>query len=342
MLITYFVITIALVITSNLLMLNQLTHEISHYLIAYALWLLPLFTLLNLTQAFLQGPRFSLAPIKIYQLAIYLIAGLLGLYLLDEDRYLNSTTASILISLITAITLFIQFWQLRHHSKQTFIKGPIEKKAPSTLIAILSFTTLSQFGIVMVCLILSERAAGLYAAAASITLLVDIPRATSTAYSAKLVTNLYQEGNHQELQKLIDKIARINFWPTLILLGLVFIFGDPLLKLFGNPFTTAYPALCLLAVVQAWYGFNHISIQLMNLTIKPTTSLLTYGIFFITFIILAYPLLKLEGLIGAPIALLLTQFGLRLWASSIIKKKPEIKYLSLPSSKLIKNIETLT
>jgi O-antigen/teichoic acid export membrane protein len=336
------IVSFILMATLNFGMLCYVSDISTSKLVEYGLWLLPLFLLLNLNRDFMQSHRFNLQPAKYTQLIIYFMVFFLGLCLLDESKVLTGSLGAAAVAIAMTIALYIQFWTFKkntsQHTLQTISnksKRIVKAFSVSYFLANMGPTILLQSSVIMVYLLLGSQAAGLFAAAASIALLIDIPRTTITAVAARFVIGLHAEQDPKALQLTVDRVARLNFYTTLIFFAGVIVFGRQLLELFGSVNVESYLLLCLLAFIQTWCSIHHISSQLLNLTGKQLIPTLTFFTGFVSYTLLACVLLPFAGLLAIPIALGTTQLYLRLWIAYLVMKKLSLRvygffHFSLP------------
>ena len=107
-----------------------------------------------------------------------------------------------------------------------------------------------QADIVMVGAILGDRAAGLYGAAAKTASLVGLILIAVNAFGAPMLSALFAQHRHQDLQQLASATAAWAFWPSCLLSIILATCAPLVLATFGPAFASAEWQLRVLLVGQ--------------------------------------------------------------------------------------------
>jgi len=105
---------------------------------------------------------------------------------------------------------------------------------------------LANIDVLMVGSLTGTQDAGIYAVAARIAVFVIFALTAVNAIAAPVITELYEKGDHQGLQFMLTKYARINAVFAVVVTGGFYLLGDYILRWFGTPFSAAYAALMVL------------------------------------------------------------------------------------------------
>ncbi len=96
---------------------------------------------------------------------------------------------------------------------------------------------------------------GIYTTAAQLVGLVSILLATANTALSPRFARLYQEGKHGTLQELFTKSTRIIFVIAVLVSIALYIFGAPVLSIFGRDFTAGNSALRIMLAGQILNAF---------------------------------------------------------------------------------------
>jgi len=105
---------------------------------------------------------------------------------------------------------------------------------------------LANVDILMVGSLAGTQQAGIYAVAARIAVFTIFALTAVNAIAAPVITELYETGNHQGLQRMLTKYARINMAFAMIATAAFYGVGEFALQWFGSAFSIAFPALIIL------------------------------------------------------------------------------------------------
>lgn len=118
------------------------------------------------------------------------------------------------------------------------------------LIANAALLVSSNADIVMIGWLSSAREVGLYSIASRLALLTNFLLQITTSAVAPKIAVLFRDNRVEELEAMIQKITIILVVTGVIPMVLFIVWGKPILSLWGNEFSSAYPALVILAVGQ--------------------------------------------------------------------------------------------
>jgi O-antigen/teichoic acid export membrane protein len=110
------------------------------------------------------------------------------------------------------------------------------------------FNLLTNVDIMLVGHFLAPDKVAVYYAAAKTLVLLHFVYYAVKAGSAQRFSQYYASGDRKQLAAFLRDTIHWTFWPTLALAVFLFVFGMPLLLLFGPTFGSGYPLLYILAV----------------------------------------------------------------------------------------------
>jgi O-antigen/teichoic acid export membrane protein len=126
------------------------------------------------------------------------------------------------------------------------------------LISNLVVVVMTQAGLWIVGIVATSTDVALYGAAFRIVVLLQLPLLIVNAVIPQHIAEMYVKGKREELERLLRMAAAGVFIPTIVLYGIVIIWGKWVLMLFGAYYTDGYLVLVLLGsgvAVNAWAGF---------------------------------------------------------------------------------------
>ncbi len=94
----------------------------------------------------------------------------------------------------------------------------------------------------------NEAQVGIYAVALRVAAISTIPMFGINSIAAPKFTELYNTGKHQELKRLVNQAARLNFWGSFPIIIICLLFPGIILSLFGAQFTGGIMVLLILCV----------------------------------------------------------------------------------------------
>lgn len=89
-------------------------------------------------------------------------------------------------------------------------------------------------------------AAGMFFAADRLARLAAIPLTINAAVAQPRLAGAYARKDMHRLQRIATIAAHLALWPTLLIAGVLFVFREPVLRLFGDEFTDAAMVLGIL------------------------------------------------------------------------------------------------
>ena len=102
--------------------------------------------------------------------------------------------------------------------------------------------------LILIGLMLEPADVGIYAIAQSVTRLISLTTVSVVAYARPTIASMYLRDRRGDIQRLLNVLVNLTFWPSLaIVIGLV-LFGDKVLLLFGEDFVAGYTVLIILAI----------------------------------------------------------------------------------------------
>jgi O-antigen/teichoic acid export membrane protein len=109
---------------------------------------------------------------------------------------------------------------------------------------------LGQIDLLVAGFLLEPADVGIYSAAIRVASLVGFVPLSVTIVTSPQIAALHARGDTAGLQDLASHIARLSFWPSLLLAGLILMAAQPVLALFGPEFVEARWALYILTATQ--------------------------------------------------------------------------------------------
>ncbi|MDX1540898.1 MAG: lipopolysaccharide biosynthesis protein, partial [Geminicoccaceae bacterium] len=105
----------------------------------------------------------------------------------------------------------------------------------------------TEAGIILVGLLLSPEAVGIYAAAARTAMLLDMVTMSIDTMSVPKIAALHVHERRAEIRRTLGRALRLAVGFALVMMVVMIVAGKFLLGLFGPTFVAAYPALLILA-----------------------------------------------------------------------------------------------
>ena len=279
--------------------------------------MVPLLALVALQQEIIRSfRRLGLA----YSPSLLLRPGLVILgaaCLLAFGHHLDSSTALVLTAAATVFVVGLQAWRFRRtpgpivlsarpvYERRTWIKAALPLLLVSGFVVILQ-----QADIVMVGAILGDRAAGLYGAAAKTASLVGLILIAVNAIGAPMLSALFAQGRHNDLQQLASAMAAWAFWPSCLLCIVLVTCAPLVLTTFGPAFGSAEWQLRVLLVGQIINATAGSVGWLMLLSGRQNVAARVYGWVALIHVGLLAVVIPVFGTVGAAAA---TTFTMSLW-----------------------------
>ena len=92
-----------------------------------------------------------------------------------------------------------------------------------------------------------QEVAVYYAAAKIMALVAFIYFAVAQTVAHKF-SEYHVTGNHKRLVDFLAQTIRMTFWPSLALIAILLLLGEPLLRMFGKDFVAGYPLMFVIAI----------------------------------------------------------------------------------------------
>jgi O-antigen/teichoic acid export membrane protein len=233
---------------------------------------------------------------------------------------LDSSTALALTVTATVFVIGLQAWRLRRALGSTVLSARavyerrIWIKTAFPLLLVAGFIViLQQSDIVMVGAILGDRAAGLYGAAAKTASLVGLILIGVNLIGAPMLSALFAQDRHKDLQELASGIAAWAFWPSCLLSIILATCAPLVLTTFGPAFASAVWQLRALLVGQIVNAAAGSVGWLMLLSGRQKKAAWVYGWVAFIHVVLLAVVIPVFGTIGAAAATTLTMSLWNVW-----------------------------
>jgi O-antigen/teichoic acid export membrane protein len=222
------------------------------------LFLLPLFSLLGLIRATMMGfqkvvagqvPDMLVQPVLFA--ALLSLAAALPIAPFTAPTVVGLSGVSALLALVSAGAILRRAWpnEIGRAEPEYYLR--IWMRSAGTFITISSLNMLgTSLGVIMLGPMSGATAAGIFGIANTAAALIALPLMAINTPLAPAVSSAYSEGNKAALQRLATKAARSAFLLCLPVALIYIFFGQYVLWLFGEEFTTGYMALVILSVGQ--------------------------------------------------------------------------------------------
>jgi O-antigen/teichoic acid export membrane protein len=232
-------------------------------------------------------------------------------------HHLDSSIALALTAAATVFVIGLQAWRFRRAlgrivlSARPLYERRIWIKAALPLLLVSGFVViLQQADIVMVGAILGDRAAGLYGAAAKTASLVGLILIAVNAIGAPMLSAMFAQDRHTDLQQLASAIAAWAFWPSCLLSIILASCAPLILAAFGPAFVSAEWLLRVLLVGQIVNAAAGSVGWLMLLSGRQNVAAWVYGWVALIHVVLLAIVIPVFGTLGAAAA---TTFTMSLW-----------------------------
>ena len=164
------------------------------------------------------------------------------------------------------------------------------------------FTLLTSADVLMVSYFEPPGEVAVYFAAAKTLALVHFVYFAVKAASAHRYSRLHHSGDHKGLADYVRQSVAWTFWPSLLFAGVLFVFGDYVLRLFGSDFTGGHDILALLMIgVLARAAVGPVD-ALLTMAGEQKRCAVAYAAAFVVNVTLNVTLIPYYGLIGAALA----------------------------------------
>ena len=146
-----------------------------------------------------------------------------------------------------------------------------------------------------------QEVAVYYAAAKIMALVAFIYFAVAQTVAHKF-SEYHVTGNHKRLADFLAQTIRMTFWPSLALIAILLILGEPLLRMFGKDFVVGYPLLFVIAIGLLARAAVGPAERLLNMLGERRSCAHAYAGAFLLNLALCFVLIPRFGAIGAAIA----------------------------------------
>jgi O-antigen/teichoic acid export membrane protein len=146
-----------------------------------------------------------------------------------------------------------------------------------------------------------QEVAVYYAAAKIMALVAFIYFAVAQTVAHKF-SEYHVTGNHKRLADFLAQTIRMTFWPSLALIAVLLILGEPLLRMFGKDFVAGYPLLFVIAVGLLARAAVGPAERLLNMLGERRSCAFAYAGAFLLNVALCFVLVPRFGAMGAAIA----------------------------------------
>ena len=194
----------------------------------------------------------ALVPIYLFR-PLMLLAVMAGAY--AAGLPMGADTALYAAVAACWLTALLQYVLLSLRLKREIPAGPrayslkswVGVSAPIFLVESF-FYLMTHTDVLMLSLLRSPEEVGIYYAAVKTLALVSFVQFAVAAASAHKFSEYYARNDHDRLEAFARNAIHWTFWPSLLgVIGLL-VLGKPLLSLFGEGFTVAYPVMFVFAI----------------------------------------------------------------------------------------------
>jgi O-antigen/teichoic acid export membrane protein len=146
-----------------------------------------------------------------------------------------------------------------------------------------------------------QEVAVYYAAAKIMALVAFIYFAVAQTVAHKF-SEYHVTGNHQRLADFLAQTIRMTFWPSLALIAVLLMLGEPLLRMFGRDFVAGYPLMFVIAIGLLARAAVGPAERLLNMLGERRSCAHAYAGAFLLNVALCFVLIPRFGAMGAAIA----------------------------------------
>jgi O-antigen/teichoic acid export membrane protein len=316
-------VSMVLAVSTFFLFVDQSPRDNSHLLLVtftLGMLIVPVRTLLKFNQGTLQGlQRTALAYLADFVLRPALL--LLFIWLLVDtapEAIIAHLIASV-VALLVSGSLVMYFLPGREVSPTNDTRWV---KFTWPFMVISGFNLLNiRGGSIIVGLVSDLETVALYGVAVRVAWVVVLMLTATSAVAAPRIARLYQAGDMQSLQQFISTSTRFIALLTLPVAGLLIIFGDHILMLFGPGFVDAHGALvvlCMGQIVNAATGFvGWIMMMTGNERRMMRVLMVTVGVH----MVLLTGLTPLLGATGAALATAFVNALTNIWLTIVVYRR---------------------
>jgi O-antigen/teichoic acid export membrane protein len=146
-----------------------------------------------------------------------------------------------------------------------------------------------------------QEVAVYYAAAKIMALVAFIYFAVAQTVAHKF-SEYHVTGNHKRLADFLAQTIRMTFWPSLALIAVLLILGEPLLRMFGKDFVAGYLLMFIIAIGLLARAAVGPAERLLNMLGERRSCAHAYAGAFLLNVALCFALIPRFGAVGAAIA----------------------------------------
>jgi len=146
-----------------------------------------------------------------------------------------------------------------------------------------------------------QEVAVYYAAAKIMALVAFIYFAVAQTVAHKF-SEYHVTGNHKRLIDFLAQAIRMTFWPSLALIAVLLLLGEPLLRMFGKDFVAGYPLMFVIAIGLLARAAVGPAERLLNMLGERRSCAHAYAGAFLLNVALCFVLIPHFGAMGAAIA----------------------------------------
>jgi O-antigen/teichoic acid export membrane protein len=307
--------------------------------IALSLVTVPIISLRNLRLGAMKGlhkiilgemPESLFAPIIIIGLAV-------PAYFLWNDRF--NVFWVLGIKIIASIITFIigTRWLLQSLPKEANQAVP-EYKVKKWVADALPFMFLgtsqllnSRIDILMLGSMVGVESVGIYTVILGVTKLTVFVHQASNSVLGPAIATLYAEGKIKQLEKMVRQSMLGVFLVSLIIGGIMMLFGNQILMIFGREFLPGRTAMNILIIGSIFTSFTGAVGLLLNMTGHQNDTAIAVGVSAILNVILNYILIPKWGINGAATATTTSLILINIVKAISVKKKLGISLYSFGS-----------
>jgi O-antigen/teichoic acid export membrane protein len=200
------------------------------------------------------------------------------------------------------------------------------------IIATLFLSMFADFDLVLLGAILPHRELALFGAAIKIALFVAFAIQTGHQLILRDLAEAIVDKDNAAIRRIIAQANSIAIALSGSALGIVVLFGDKVLGLFGSEFTGGYKCLLILMAAQFLRALAGPGAQVLTLTGHEAQSLPVFVGGLILLVFANIPLARLFGLEGAAFAVLIVTISWTVGLAIAAHKKSGISVMFLQSS----------
>lgn len=163
-------------------------------------------------------------------------------------------------------------------------------------------TAITRMDVILIGVLLSTSAAGIYATAAALVTLIGFGLVAVNSVIAPMLSELYSQNKMKALQRLATNVAYLIFGYTVLTTFGVVLFGETLLSLFGEEFTLAYGVLIVLMFSKIVNSLTGSVGYMLTMTGNQRAALRIVAMSSVINLLLNLILIPAYGMIGAALA----------------------------------------